>query len=371
LKIFTLSFLLSLLGVAWVSATPSISNVTWSGNLLEGTTLTISLSGGGTKSNGRAKPIIWANFEQSTIAPHAVYSSSTSWTGIENMVYTGASTNCYSGNGCVMAQPNWESSNKATLEIHFEDLGYGTSYYWSEKYQSNAVINSTWNFKQDRMWRNTAGVKPDFFVGQQNDGSHEFQIESQEGSNTTHIYTSFPNALYLFAAPAWHELEYYVRMSSGTFGATGYLQIWQDGVIIDTETAMVYSTVGSPGVEDDYFFQLNYAQGSCGANCPSDLSGYAPLYVHYDELYLDTSWAHVAISSMSTQSAAAFTAPCPATAWADTSITAILNQSNYTNGQTVYLYVYDNNKLVNSNGFPLAIGSTTGGTPVCPCTFHG
>jgi len=81
-------------------------------------------------------------------------------------------------------------------------------------------------------------------------------------------------------------------------------------------------------------------------------------YVYGDDFYADYTIARVELSENSTWDTTTrkHLEIQPATSWSDSSITITLNQGSFQEGDTVYLYVIDENGVANTNGYPLNIG---------------
>ena len=81
-----------------------------------------------------------------------------------------------------------------------------------------------------------------------------------------------------------------------------------------------------------------------------------------DNVYIDHTQARVEIGDKSTWNACAHREIQVPSAWSSSSITFIARQGTFSGSGTAYLYVVDSTGAMNSNGYPITIGSG-GGTP--------
>jgi len=83
---------------------------------------------------------------------------------------------------------------------------------------------------------------------------------------------------------------------------------------------------------------------------------------YWDDVFIQVgSWARVEIGNASTWSACTHREVIKPTAWSDTSIAAIADDSVFSHDDNLYLFVVDNDGAV-SNGYPISLSE--GGTPI-------
>lgn len=87
--------------------------------------------------------------------------------------------------------------------------------------------------------------------------------------------------------------------------------------------------------------------------------------VYTDNVYVDNSLARVVIGDASTFEASRKRAVQPATAWSGSEVTVRFYPTQFTSGQSAYLFVVDANN-VPSAGFPITIGKTGSVVPNPP-----
>jgi hypothetical protein len=75
-----------------------------------------------------------------------------------------------------------------------------------------------------------------------------------------------------------------------------------------------------------------------------------------DDVYMDNSWARVELCNANTYIASGHCEMQPPTAWANEAITTTFNKGSFKVGDTVYVYVIDENGVPNSTGASFTIG---------------
>lgn len=79
-------------------------------------------------------------------------------------------------------------------------------------------------------------------------------------------------------------------------------------------------------------------------------------YTYWDDIYIDNSWARVEIGDNATYSNCTHREIQPALTWSDTGITGTFNQGSFNAGDTVYVFVVDENGIA-SAGYAVVLGS--------------
>ena len=82
--------------------------------------------------------------------------------------------------------------------------------------------------------------------------------------------------------------------------------------------------------------------------------------LYYDDIYVATgpyAQARVEIGNAPIYNNSTNLAILTPTSWSNSLIVATVRQGSFTSGQTAYLYVFDANGNVNTNGYPVTIGS--------------
>jgi hypothetical protein len=77
--------------------------------------------------------------------------------------------------------------------------------------------------------------------------------------------------------------------------------------------------------------------------------------VDLDDVYIANSRARVELANRNTWSGMTHREIQPVTAWSSNSIAIKVNQGSFQIGETAYLFVVDENGVVNSQGYPITI----------------
>jgi hypothetical protein len=131
----------------------------------------------------------------------------------------------------------------------------------------------------------------------------------------------------------WYKVEMEIKYDS----PSGYIKIWENGVIKGSYTGSTdCSATGS---------------SSCvyKPNNPAIRT----------DVYVDYSLARIVLANNQNYSQATIIEPQIPSVWNTTSITATVNLGKFSDGQMAYLFVFDSNGERNTNGFPLTVGNTT------------
>jgi hypothetical protein len=86
---------------------------------------------------------------------------------------------------------------------------------------------------------------------------------------------------------------------------------------------------------------------------------------YYDDFYLDNTWSRVEVGNASVYDQCTHLEMLPPTAWANTEITVTGNAGSFEDGETVYVFVF-NDKGVPSEGEEVTIGTTAPPPPDVP-----
>jgi hypothetical protein len=153
-----------------------------------------------------------------------------------------------------------------------------------------------------------------------------------------------------FSNGQWQHYQVLLKASSSPGAADGQARQYINGRLVSNHSGIVTRT-GS-GHWDQ--IRIGHYWASDGVDgCPSNPGA----NIYLDNVYVDTTWAHVEIGNASTYSASTQRAIQVPTAWSDGSITFNVNAGNFTTGSTAYVYVMDSSGNVNANGIPVTIGA--------------
>ncbi len=319
---------------------PAISSV--SGDISNGQTVTISGSGFGSKT--QAGPLI-SSYDDANTADN-FYSM-----GVGSA--PGGSWRSY---GSVSIQTSDKRSsnyqNEKYVRTDFNDGNYhflraytsGSSFYVSFWWRTTQSISqpSGGNAKFVLLWPQGTGgsashIQEAFW------GSPVNVIRSAQ-DNGGSPYDDWTNMIPSSPFTTWHHME--IMADASSWWST------QDYEHTRTWGGFNLGSFSSP----EWRFGHGTGGGSGG-------------YIEIDQVYIDDTKAHVFISdkssmgSWSTYSGKAHTEIQVPSAWSGSSISFTLNQGSFFDGETVYLYVVDENGEINADGYPITLGAGTG--PVC------
>ncbi|MEN8129857.1 MAG: hypothetical protein ABFS45_06620 [Pseudomonadota bacterium] len=183
------------------------------------------------------------------------------------------------------------------------------------------------------------------YTGQQGlHGSHMGILREYTGIpvNLENKYLKNP----LFQIPfQWVTDEIVYKSSSAPGVADGLWNYYQNGVLASDET---YISIDADNPEPyDSVFQHQVSNGAQPGS-----------YVYYDSIYLDDSWHRVVICNESTWAACKRPEIQIPKSWNDNEIIVQLNMGELEGHASIYLYVFDENGVPNSDGHSLC--------PMCP-----
>lgn len=320
---------------AWALAAPSISGT--SGTMSHGSSITISGSAFGSKGGTNAnKPLIWADFE-TDINPTSL-GHLTSWDGNENLVRNVGGTQ-YTNSGANVV--GTRSSGVRAFSFHIEHT-FSSKMYLSGKRRFSSVSSN--NLKIFRMW---------------NDVPSSFLVANvSAGVCYDESFTSAPNRFQpiTLSANVWRTEEYRWQKSTSNGGVTGN-GVWefrlngaQEQFLDDLASTLSANYGQYLGLQIIDTFDTN-----------DDLANGTT--IHFDDFYVDDTWARVMIGNASTLSASTVLEVQIPSAWSDTSITVQVNRGSFGSTDSAYLFVVDANNVV-SAGQAITFGDTGGGSTV-------
>lgn len=344
-------------------STPAPSGASWSGTLNDGTAITITGTGFGTKST--PAPLVYDKFESGSINSYwtsdndlAIVTSgplrSSNSTRHEHLSHIDGTDEGYLS-GQNTSYRKWLVSTWMRVETNFD---WGTTVFSStNKFLSNIKIFRLWDpgAEVDNLYVQYDGANNDCF----------WTTESVSGGGTARFLSTWRT---VYTRGDWHQwiFRFYdsdVGSSNGTFN------ILVDGVQVANNTALktrdgssVFKRVQSVGFRNSWGASEN---GGGGVD-PSDD---APNDFYMDDVYVDNTWASVFISDSPTLAGATVREYCAPTAWADTSITCTVTEGTFNGASdTLYAYVMHDDATTNANGFQLDNGATDTTNPTVSIT---
>lgn len=342
--LFLVPFLLA--PKAW--CVPSITSATSTG-VAKGATLTISGSGFGTKSP--SLPLAWSDFEASS---KAISSLSSQPNQLDGTMVQSSTYSSWDGSSFVLAT-DFRVNQGGKEQLNQTLSGASTVYVYCDRLTSFSTqgINQ---FKFFRIW-STSLSSPDFLS--------EYGSAGVGAVSYNEVDTNYPNrfdnnSMYTSSMTWMSERMIWTHgnitspappgdTADGTYRYFRNGFKWVDKSDIPNG-GYQGNTMGQGGIFID-------AENENGIQPPTGA------YELVDNVYIDTTYAVMEISTCSTLSANCAMIPQPATAWSATSITAYLHYDQFASTMTFYAYVTDASSSTNTSGTQLTLSSSGGNTP--------
>jgi hypothetical protein len=326
-----------------VWATPAVTGV--SGTISDGSSVTITGSGFGTKSV--AKPLIWANFDSGSLNPSSL-GVMTSWTGNNGL---SLNTNNQPPNSTYTVYGEYGGGQEGP-DFRIDYNYYQKIYVFFKRYRDFAPPNPL-NLKFFRIWPVSGGATNNFFAAFLTNADPN-RVGRCYTENTGEDYSdSYQGSVY--TEDVWQTEEFQWSQNSAVNASDGTWQFWRDGISVQDRNDLRGRSSAQQG-NITRLYTDNYAGGSGGIYLPPNGSR-----VYMDDVYVDNTWSRVIIGNSNTLSGSTQREIQIPSAWSDSSVSVTLNQGSFSDLNSVYLYIVDSNGAVNANGYLL-----TGGGPPPP-----
>lgn len=333
----TAAVCIALLGLTtFATAAPSINSL--SGDVRDGSQVTIAGSGFGTKS--RARPLVWTNFEDGQVSPLSTQ---------QNLDLRGSISTALTRTGSSRSLRFDLSSTSGAGGLHTQFNSDRLYVSMKRRYAFSIADSSTWgdigfNLKVLRLWSDMGSNNIHFnYQGKEGIGSGRVAAEL---TNTGTLWTggSVP-----YQANTWTHEEWVYQVSSLNT-ENGVFDFYRNGKLMWNKRFQ-NRTNSYP----DRYRLLYFDQVSNG-------TGPGPYYVYYDDIYVDESWHRIVLSDASSWSNASRRELQIPVAWSNGSITFQVNLGDFTASQAsnLYLYVVDGEGNANSSGFRVSCTSNCG-----------
>lgn len=321
--------------------------------------LTINLSGGGTKSEPR--PWIWADFEASTNPTNLGYR--TTWSSSNNIESTtSAGGYVFSGSKALGSTDGWKTDIfRVRVSTTADAIGRGGWWFVSKKTRVTFQYVDM-NLKDNRYW-DTNGTSasgnqyPNMYWSTQGTARNSRIIALERNPDAAKTFGVTGNwRHWAEAGGGWRTEQQLVKINSdvGLFdgAAYSYQFITSSGSFFASSTTWSTDSANAPGLFDEVSIQVD------PSNITTELDGDARVFM--DDVYVDFTPSRVVLSDTSTWSGGVATnvnvnMQIPFE-WSDTQIKVYANTAGFTQGQTVYLFVFDSTNTPNTEGFPLTVG---------------
>ena len=319
-----------------------------SGTLGQGETISILGSGFGTRP--QPAPFYWSNYEDYAVGQSALQA------GLDDLGTDGQGLPYIRSDRAISGSKSLRMDYLLNKDSMFPRIGKGgltsTSVYvsaWMYWTRTAGDGNGAFIFKLVRGGANPpySGV-PRFYETIFPEPNGIVTAADRGSVNSAGSTTWTQDLRGLQNRDGWHRIEYYYQLSTPGV-SDGIFQSWVDGIrnvnlLNDRNRLSGNSSL------------INYVMSPFDGNDSYGLSNSYRIWV--DNFYIDTTRARVEIGNASTLVASNTRYIQPTTQWSDGSISVKLELNTFTEGQRVYLYVFDSTGNVNSQGYPLTIGGT-------------
>lgn len=370
LLIFIAILFFSFFSMAKMSlAAPSVTDV--SGTVEHGQNITISGLNFGTKPT--AAPLKWDDFEAYNVGDNILITGDNPWSDYNPDNWTKASsTQVHAGTKAMHGDFTHSQHEGAGVYYDIDTAGgisNCTTVYLSTwvylKWDATSEYRSR-NMKYPRVTAGSADPhtgNPNNSIGALGNSSTGIYV------NTVNSFTGpsgwYPEMPSAFPEGQWHHFEYYLKRASAAGVADGISILTIDGIDYINSTSANNWTPDSYGgvyykhVFPSVFFvaQALYIGGVWTyVNIKYD--------AYFDDVYIDSTPARVALCTGSTWTARGSCAIQPPSTWDANGdeITATVNLGALT-GDTAYLYVCDADNVCNENGYEVTLGGAPDVTP--------
>lgn len=358
--------LLSSLLILFIStnsfSAPSVSGV---GSLSHGSQVVISGNDFGTKST--AAPIRWDNFEDNTTG-QSIGTATSWWVDVEHTNKVTVSTlNQRTGSAKnVRAYGDYTDGMAIAYKnsVGFSATGKILVCLWIRFDWGTAYPNVDGGH-QVKTWRvansiaaNGGATYPDFanFTHKYASPSEQSYFQNHRGtdSNTqywTHNYISDDTWFYMMLIADYGTAGESDGSWRGYLGKSGSAI---NSTPVQTNVEVINSGYGNiDSIKlDNYIGNCDDAEGMVECTDPTEVE------LYYDDIYIDNSWARVEIGDQDTYANCTHREIQIPAAWSATEITVTANTGSFGAGDSVYVFVVDEDGVASAGYGPVTIGST-------------
>ncbi|GEM_PF-3126097 len=319
---------------------------------------TITIAGSSFGAKATARPLVFDTFDKgsnganiSGNAPTITTLNSGSWKW-DSVSAGGTAVPTYS-------TTNQRPGSTANALAHMNDAQWNKSL--SIDTQQSEYFASWWAYYDHYAGGVSRNTKPWVMYGNNQDEPHSYSgwgdlSDSSLRSAIADSNYNDPNTSY--GSPGtpnfyskWFKIEVYLKQSSPNV-QNGIYKVWitepgQPRKLALNRDPVITRSIS--GVWSQFTF--------LGAYCDSDPSD-RKYKIYADDFYFDNTQARVELGNAPTYETSTLREVQPANSWTATSVSTIINKGSLSYG-TVYVYVIDNNGLVNSTGYPITLSSTS------------
>ena len=337
------------------------------GTVADGSQITLSGSGFGSKPNGAA-PYAFFDFGKNASAS-SKYSRNPWGAPAMGVLTTSApapgstaswrfrmavdDNEVYTGNGTGGTRFN-------SPKLSGRDLYVAYKIYFNFDGLDSYAKMTNWNMKGFRIWASGTRAPDIYMPGYPGTNSASGDpITYAEGTDSGPLWLG-PKEVHGLRKNQWKTEELFLRQSSAVGAADGSWWMVSNGQKSDVLSNLLTRNSAYPNMYTDLFWHQVERTGFSSADGK---------YFAYDFVYIDDSWARVVVSSsatwqQSTENAQEVQIPV---SWSDGQVQVALRQGGLGSLSGKYIYVMRaDGSLVSNNGFALSGASSTSKTPTPP-----
>lgn len=362
-----ISFFSILISAKTAIAVPGISDV--SGDIGNG--LQITVNGYGFKTKTQPAPVSWNNFEAQNLGEHAP----AGWTAKDYTYGLVSNSDSHSGAKSLQFDVTGDEWNQISRDFGESDVFYLSAWHKLVKRDTN-------NQFQWKMWyvSSSSGV---YALNEEPTTTHYSQygwwsgtypayydpLNNKFGWNNNSFFFAYDGGTYGAILSAtrdtypdlnqWFRMETVIIRSSGPLAMDGKMLLYVNGRLKRTITDAI--------THDDNDGRWRYVMinnAFCSYLDAAQIETHvADLTLYMDDLYVDTSQSRVELGDSPEWDSCTHREIQIPVAWSDSSVMVIFNQGSFNAGDTAYIYIVDDDGNVNSNGYSITIGDSSGSNP--------
>ena len=345
--------------------------------VISGTNIVINGSGFGTKATAKAQ--YWGNFETS-VNPDGVLGVNSTWSyvnSVSNVVSQTLGTRTGAFLRSDASDPTQDALGVAVYNLNIDKLFVSFKRYYGYNIVTN-IGSLGFNNKAFRLWSDLGNApygNNTYFGWQGSEGTDSWRQYSEytsdstgNGAHGTQIARGTGKCVWQDSV--WQNEQVIVSISgigdSTTISEDGLMSWYRDGInsAIGTKLDATGQIFPADGVTERKY-QMRFTSTNTTVNRPytyqklfldqiSNGTGAGPLYVYYDDMYIDTSWCRAFVSKFSNVTSAMKDAEMQLPyAWSDGQISATYRTGDLSPASPLYLYVSNNVGSINTTGYTL------------------
>ncbi|MCG3204780.1 MAG: hypothetical protein KCHDKBKB_01497 [Elusimicrobia bacterium] len=171
---------------------------------------------------------------------------------------------------------------------------------------------------------------------------------------------ALPDAISKMTKGSWHLIQFEFEENSAPDRSDGKFRMWFDGKLTSNESR-IKTRQREAGYKRPFLIGFSEVWGG-NDKAPNDF--------YMDDIYMDSSWARVEIGDQSIYGNCSKREIQIPTRWNDNQIQVQVNSGGFNVGETVYLFVVNDQGEISNPGLPLVVGGDSASVPLPPLPPH-